>query len=154
MGRIIFWTRSRKSGSRVDSPEVTTRRLMGLVHVCLGVAIVAGGDDRFPPPTYEPLLQWFDGQVWPWGVWTLLAGLMMLLGNQRWLLIGATWIAMAWMLCAAALFGVAVVKFDNAGSTAMVAYGGYALIDAYVLRRLVFQELMARRQKKAPQAVV
>lgn len=94
---------------------------LGMVHVGFGVSILAGGAMRFPPPTYDPLLRFTDGQVWPYGLLFFVAGILMFFPGWRTRFAG---LAAGVVACDtfAALFLVAVVKFPDAGGTAWWAY--------------------------------
>jgi hypothetical protein len=106
--------------------------IMVVIHACLGTAILAGGSVRFPYPTYQPLIDIVNGQIWIWGFWALAsAGLMMM--PARWPQITGLWAGMVWQIMWCAAFSVAVVRYETAGATAAVAYGGFALIDAALL---------------------
>lgn len=106
--------------------------IMLSVHVALGVAVLAGGTERFSFPTYEPLVALTNGETWIWGVWILFSAALMMVPN-RWPQILGLWSAMVWQIMWCSLFAVAVVQYPTAGATAAVAYGGFALIDAALL---------------------
>lgn len=106
--------------------------IMLAVHVGLGTAVLAGGIERFPYPTYQPLIEIVNGHVWIWGVWIMISsGLMMM--PWKWPQVSGLWLGMFWQIMWCAAFAIAVVKYPTAGATAAVAYGGFALIDAALL---------------------
>lgn len=106
--------------------------IMLAVHVGLGTAVLAGGVGRFPFPTYQPLIEMVNGQVWIWGFWIMAsAGFMMM--PWKWPQIFGLWLGMAWQIMWCAAFAIAVIQYPTAGATAAVAYGGFALIDAALL---------------------
>lgn len=114
--------------------------IMIAIHVSLGVAVVAGGSQRFAIPTYQPLIDLVNGQTWIWGAWILIAALFMSIPT-KWPQVIGLWIGMCWHIMWCACFAVAVVKYSTAGATAAVVYGGLAAIDAALLTaRVVEQE--------------
>lgn len=102
------------------------------VHLCLGAAVLIGGENRFVRPTYQPLIDMVGGQTWIWGVWTAVAAVLMMV-PLRWPNIVGLWLGMAWQIMWMVLFGIALVHYPNAAATPMVAYGGFAMIDAALL---------------------
>lgn len=112
--------------------------IMALVHVALGIAVVAGGQIRFVHPTYTPLVEMVHGRTWLWGIWVILAGVLMLV-PARWPQIFGLWLGMSWMVMWCSMFAVAVVQYPTAGATATVAYGGFAMIDTALLTARVIR---------------
>lgn len=106
--------------------------IMVTVHAVMGLAVLAGGRERFAYPTYQPLIDLTNGETWIWGVWVLAAGLIMTIPARRPQIIGL-WLGMVWNVLWCTLFAVAVVEYPTSGATATVAYGGFALIDAALL---------------------
>lgn len=106
--------------------------IMVAVHVALGVAVLAGGPQRFVDQTYQPLVNLTDGQTWIWGVWVLVAAFFMTIPNRYMQVVGL-WIGMVWHIMWCALFAVSVIEYPTAGATAAVAYGGFAMLDAALL---------------------
>lgn len=102
------------------------------VHLGLGVAILAGGIYRFPYPTYQPLIDIVNGQTWIWGLWIVAAALLLMFPS-RWPQILGLWLGMCWHIMWCAAFAVAVVQYPTAGATAMISYGGFALLNAALL---------------------
>ena len=109
------------------------------VHVGLGVVIVVGGSERFAPPSYQPLIDFTGDRVWIWGVIILLSAALMST-PFRWPNIIGLWIGMSWMILWMTLFAVATVNYPDAVSTAMVAYGGFAMINASLLTARVMDK--------------
>lgn len=108
------------------------------IHVSLGVAVLAGGEQRFPPPTYQPLIDLTNGETWIWGLWSLAASLLMMVPT-KWPQICGLWIGMFWNVMWCACFALAVVEYATAGATAAVVYGGLAAIDAALLTARVVE---------------
>lgn len=106
--------------------------IMFAVHIGLGTAVIVGGADRFPFPTYQPLIDMVNGEVWIWGLWILLASGLMIIPT-RWPQVVGLWMGMVWHIMWCVAFSMAVVEYPNAGATAAVAYGGFALLDAALL---------------------
>lgn len=100
-------------------------RALIAVDVSLGVAILVGGVPRFPAPTYTPHLELTDGEVWPWGVSILLAGLLMAV-NGWWFNMTGLGVSLLWMNIFAFMF-FAALENPQAGSTAPIPYMGFGL---------------------------
>lgn len=117
-------------GNRMAVQWITN--IMVSTHVGLGVAVLAGGRERFSFPTYQPLVDLTHGETWIWGAWILFsAGFMMV--PDRWPQIIGLWTGMVWHIMWCSLFAVAIVQYPTAGATAAVGYGAFALIDAALL---------------------
>jgi hypothetical protein len=58
----------------------------------------------------------------------------------RWPIIFGLWLGMSWMAFWAGLFAVSAVTYENAAATPMVAYGGFALINAALLTARVLDK--------------
>jgi hypothetical protein len=112
--------------------------IMITVHVGLGVAVLAGGSDRFSYPTYKPLLDLVNGRTWIWGAWVLAAAVLMTV-PARWPQMIGLWIGMIWQIFWCSLFSVAVIQYPTSGATASVAYAGFAMIDAALLTARVIE---------------
>lgn len=95
---------------------------LGVVHLGFGVLILAGGAIRFPPPTYKPLLDLTEGQVWPYALAYLTSGLLLTLARGARLRLAGAIVGIGANSCFAALFLVAVFMFPTAGATAWWAY--------------------------------
>lgn len=113
--------------------------IMIMVHAGLGVVVIAGGKERFVPPSYQPLIDFTGGETWLWGVFALVAAAFMCT-PFRWPNIFGLWLGMAWMIMWMTLFAVATVTYPTAAATPMVAYGGFALIDAALLTARVMDK--------------
>jgi hypothetical protein len=106
--------------------------IMTALHGGLGVAVIVGGVQRFSPPTYSPLVDLVDGHTWVWGVWIMAsAGLMMV--PHRWPQMIGLWVGMLWHWLWCVMFAKAVVLYPDAGATAGLAYGAFAMICAALL---------------------
>lgn len=119
--------------------------LLGIIHCSLALAVFAGGQQRFPPPNYAPLLTFSGGRVWPYGLLWLTGGLLMILccGRCRlWGIFISFLISNTW----AALFLVAVLNNPSASFTPTAAYGGYGLLNA-VLFTMIWMH--SRRERGA-----
>ena len=109
---------------------VTT--ILIVVNVGLGSVILAGGVDRFAPPSYNPLIDFTHGRTWIWGVWILLSGMLMTT-PFRWPNIIGLWLSLFWHTTWMACFVVAVINFPGAASTPIPMYAGTALLSAALL---------------------
>lgn len=119
-------------------------RALGAIHTGLGLAVFIGGAVRFPAPTYTPLLELTSGNVWPYGFFWILAGLVMLAARRRWEqmvgLVCSIFITNLWCV----LFAWAAFRYDTAGLTASVAYGGYGMLSSILLGFMVVHWLKSR----------
>lgn len=106
---------------RWSSVERLACMYLGIIHLGFGVLIGLGGVTRFPPPTYQPLLDLTHGHVWPYGAAYLTSGLL-LLGGQSWTRMTGAATGILANSSFAALFLVAVFKYPTAGATAWWAY--------------------------------
>lgn len=105
-------------------------RILGFIHIALGVAVLLGGPERFPPPNYGPLLSFSDGEVWPYGIIWIFGGLLMMFCRNVWGRLVGMFIIVVLANLWAALFGLAAYQDPTASFTPTVAYGGYALMNA------------------------
>lgn len=112
------------------SQWVTT--ILIVVNVGLGSVILAGGVDRFAPPSYNPLVDFTHGNTWVWGVWILFSGMLMTT-PFRWPNIIGLWLSLFWHVTWMACFVVAVINFPGAASTPIPMYAGTALLSAALL---------------------
>lgn len=103
--------------------------LLGIVHTMLGVAVLVGGETRFPPPNYTPLLEVANGKVWPYGAVWVAGGLAMIFARGGWRLLGIVIVVVISNLWAG-LFFYATLKSPFASYTPTAAYGGYGLLNA------------------------
>lgn len=94
---------------------------LGVINAGFALTIIIGGAIRFPPPTYRPLLNATNGEVWPYGVLFGLSAFGLLGGSWTVRLVGAV-LGIAAHSTFAALFLVAVLSFPDAGATAWWAY--------------------------------
>lgn len=105
-------------------------RCLSTVMVFLGVAILVGGSKRFSGLSYSFALD-TPGAPWSWGTMALIAGLLALSGtfleSNRAVAVGM-FVAGFWALFFAITFARAAAKFEQANTTAMVAYAGYAVL--------------------------
>jgi hypothetical protein len=113
--------------------------IMIVVHACLGAVVIIGGEQRFVKPTYQPLIDMVHGETWIWGATIILSAIFMGV-PFRWPIIFGLWLGMSWMAFWAGLFAVSAVTYENAAATPMVAYGGFALINAALLTARVLDK--------------
>ena len=135
------WAENHKR--KFDFVRAIYRALM-VTNVGLGVAILAGGVERFPYPTYRPLLELTGGSVMPWGVSILVAGLMMAL-NGWWTNMAGLGLSLLWMDLFSVMF-FAAYNDPNSGSTAPIPYLGLAMIIVAMMTYKVV-ERRARREE-------
>ena len=124
---------------------------MVLVHIGLGVSIVAGGSHRFSRPSYTPLIEIVHGHTWIWGLALLLSGTLMVIPNI-WTNMAGLWIGMAWMIMWTACFTISASIYPTAVTTAMVAYAGLGAIDAILLTAKIFEMRFTARARVEAQA--
>jgi hypothetical protein len=113
--------------------------IMIAVHWGLGLAILVGGEKRFSLPTYQPLLDLVDGEIWIWGVIICTSAWLMMTPFKLTNILGL-WLGMCWMIMWLALFVVSVINYPTSAATAMVAYAGFAMIDAALLTARVLDK--------------
>lgn len=112
--------------------------IMIAIHWGLGLSILAGGKARFTIPSYQPLIDLANGHIWAWGVSIMVsAGLMMI--PFKWPNVAGLWLGMAWMVMWASLFTVSVARYPNAAATPVVAYAGFAMINAALLTARILE---------------
>jgi hypothetical protein len=98
---------------------------LGVINAGFATIVLVGGANRFPPPTYEPLLDMTGGEVWPYGVLFGISAIG-LLGRGYWSrMVGCAFGIVAHSTFAA-LFLVAVLRFPDAAATAWWAYLAFA----------------------------
>lgn len=136
MQRVKYYVTERWA-EHLLSQWVTT--IMMMVHTGLGLAIILGGPHRFVKPTYEPLIVFVGGETWVWGA-VIIASAVLMGVPFRWPIITGLWLGMCWMSLWMALFAVSAVNYENAAATPMVAYGGFALINAALLTARVLDK--------------
>lgn len=118
--------------------------LLGFIHCTLGLAVLSGGGQRFPPPNYTPLVEAANGSIWVYGLVWLVGGALMLTPSIPARLIGVginTLLSNVW----AALFAVAAFRDLTASYTPTAAYGGYGLLNA-VLFALMIMHLRRKNE--------
>lgn len=125
------------------SVEKSACRVLGFIHLSLAIAVLAGGAKRFPAPSYTSMLNLTHGHAWPYGVLWLIGGLTMLLNKTLWRVIGCSFIVVVSCLWAS-LFAIAAWEIPTAAITPVVAYGGYAFINA-TMASLMIMRLWRRR---------
>ena len=113
--------------------------IMIAVHWGLGLAILVGGKQRFSLSSYQPLIDLVGGQTWVWGVWIIVSAWAMMT-PFKWLNVFGLWIGMCWQIMWMALVAVSVLHYPTAAATAMVAYAGFAMIDAALLTARVLDK--------------
>lgn len=109
-------------------------RCLATVMIMLGIAILLGGAKRFSGLSYSFALN-IPGAPWSWGSLALVAGALALAGtfleSNRAVAVGM-FLGGFWALFFAITFARAAAKFEQANTTAMVAYAGYAVLCVIV----------------------
>lgn len=113
--------------------------IMIMIHVGLALAIIAGGIQRFAVPSYSPLIDYVDGNVWVWGAWLLTSAFLMSV-PFRWPNIIGLWTGMVWHLCWMSCFTIATLRYETAAATPIPVYGGLAMICAALLTARVIDK--------------
>ena len=101
--------------------------IMVIINVGLGTAIIAGGSSRFVIPSYSPLIDLVNGHTWIWGVWIMISAILMTFPFRLVNILGL-WLGVFWHFMWLSCFTFAVIQYDNAASTPVPTYGGFALI--------------------------
>ena len=112
--------------------------IMIIAHVGLGSIILATGSRRFVPPTYDPLIDLTNDNVWIWGVWILFSGVLMSV-PFRWPNIVGLWVGMFWHIIWATCFTIAVTESDRAAATPIPMYGAGAMICIALLTARIIE---------------
>lgn len=113
--------------------------IMIMVHVSLGMVIIAGGVQRFSRPSYRPLIDYVDGQVWIWAC-VIFSSAILMSSPFRWPNIIGLWVGMGWHICWFSCFTVAALRYPDAVATAIPAYAGFAMICAALLTARVIDK--------------
>lgn len=105
-------------------------RTLAMVMILLGVVIILGGPKRFGGLSYSFALD-IPGAPWSWGSLALIAGAALLVGtfitDNRMVALGG-FACGFWCLFFAITFARAAAAYEQANTTAMVAYGGFAVL--------------------------
>ena len=110
-----------------------------MINIGLGTAVFAGGVIRFSIPSYNPFIDYSQGQVWIWGVWICVSAFLMAT-PFRWLNIVGLWVGMFWHIIWMACFTIATIHYETAAATPIPAYGGLAMIHAALLTARVIDK--------------
>lgn len=113
--------------------------IMIAVHWGLGIAVLAGGRTRFSLPSYEPLIALVAGNVWIWGA-IIIASAVLMMTPFKVLNVAGLFIGVLWMNMWLALFAIALINFPTAAATPVVAYAGFAMLDAALLTARVLDK--------------
>ena len=106
--------------------------ILGSIHIGLATSIIVGGEQRFKNPSLRPLYHLVDGQVWVWGFWIFVSGILIISPFKTGEVIGL-WLGMCWHFFWMACVTVAVIRIQNAAATTIPVYGGFALICTVLL---------------------
>lgn len=121
-------------------------RVIAAFHIIIGIAIIVGGEARFPFPSYQPMLDLTNHAVWPLGVTAISSGLAMLFPHRLVMLVGLG-VGFLWLNLFAAAFAVALFTYPNAGSTAPVPYWIIAVLHVALMTLRVAEYRDARRRE-------
>lgn len=113
--------------------------IMIIVHVGLSMAIVAGGSQRFSPPSYNPLIDYTGGRTWIWGI-LIFASAVLMSAPFRWSNIVGLWVGMSWHILWMSCFTIAMIRYETAAATPVPVYGGFALICTALLTARVIDK--------------
>ena len=113
--------------------------IMIAVHWGLGIAIIVGGPQRFSIPSYRPLIDAVSGATWVWGV-IILFSAMLMMTPFKWFNVVGLFIGVFWMNMWFALFAIALFNYPTSAATPVVAYAGFAMIDAALLTARVLDK--------------
>lgn len=113
--------------------------IMIMVNIGLGTAIVAGGLQRLTTPSYQPLIDYSNGNFWIWGVWVCVSAFLMAT-PFRWANIVGLWVGMFWHIIWMTCFAIATVNYPTAAATPIPVYGGLAMIMAALLTARVIDK--------------
>lgn len=88
---------------------------LGIIHIGLGVAFFVGGHSRVSSVTYRPLLDLSNGEIWPYSLALLFSGSLLVMPFIKVNYLGH-WVGVIFFNLLAAMFGIAVVRYDSAGA--------------------------------------
>lgn len=135
----MSWWRRWRLNRRPLATETAVRLIyvaVALNLIALGLAILVGGPNRFPFPTYQPLLDMTGGEVWPWSAWAVTSGTLMCVPRPHVRTVGLV-AGFLWSNMFAAMFTVALVRYPNAGSTAPFPYLTISVITVVLIAHYV-----------------
>lgn len=112
--------------------------IMIFINAGLAFAILSGGAARFPPPSYLPLVEYTNNNVWIWGVIIGLAAFLMLCYNKTISIVGL-WLSMFWHIVWMSAFTISAIWYENSAVTPIPVYCGLALISATLLTARVLE---------------
>lgn len=128
-----MWVRRlEKHGFSAGDVVAAVYRTVAAVDAALAMAILAGGDARFPIPTYQPLLEITGGSSWPWGISIGIAAFLIMVHSRYANLLGLA-ISFLWLNLISAMFITAIIQFPEAGSTAPIPYAGLAAMHVALM---------------------
>lgn len=110
-----------------------------MVNIGLGIAVLAGGKERFTVPSYQPLIDYTHGATWIWGVWICISAFLMSV-PFRWPNIIGLWLSVCWHIIWMAAFSTAVIRYADAAATPIPAYAGLAMVSAALLTARVIDK--------------
>jgi len=113
--------------------------IMIMAQVGLAMAVFGGGIARFSIPSYEPLIDFTNVQVWIWGVWIMFSALLMSAPFRRANILGL-FLGMCWFWVWMAAFAVATFNYEEAAATPVPAYGALAMISVALLTARVIDK--------------
>lgn len=114
------------------STLVKVRQVYLLTNLAIGMAIILGGSERFSLPSYAPLLYFMAGHAWIWGVWSIL-GVTLAACKSGILRMSGYWLLMSWHIIWFTCFSIAWIRYENAASTPVPVYVGFALMASIFL---------------------
>lgn len=123
------------------------RVVLAATNIGLGVLFIWGSLDRFSAPAWRPLLSWTDGNVSPFGVIAIMAGLFML-GTRPWVCAVGAFLSVNWHSALAANFIVAIFMSPEASATGAVAYASFTALSGVLLAWDVTPVIHRRRMKR------
>lgn len=131
-------------GYTAEDAVATFYMILVFANSALAMGILAGGEARFPYPTYQPLLDLSQGHVWPWGVSIGAAGILMTL-HSKWANLTGLALSFAWHNLFSAMFAVAVVQYPTAGATAPIPYSALAMVHVALITLKIVEIRRARK---------
>lgn len=142
MEEEMDWQEWKSQHRRKFDFAVAVYQALVATNVGLGIAILVGGPERFPFPTYRPLLELSNGSVWPWGLSILLAAVLMCL-QGFWVNMAGLGLSLLWMNMFSVMF-FAAYKYETSGSTAPIPYLGLAMIIVGMMTYKVVERRIRR----------
>lgn len=110
-------------------------RALSVYCIIFGVAVIIGGEQRMPDPTYSAMKEWAD--PWVWGAFLVAAALMAWFGKGRVCIIGCA-LSAFWFGCYGVAFLLAFFMSEISPFTASMTY--FFIAFCWILKARIVHE--------------